>query len=93
MSAESRFPSMSCTSPVEVPCPPGPTLRDFAQVPTDAHNPYPPPSPAVALTHAPAGQAAPTTPAATLPEWAKYLIGGGVGLVVGFGVAKLLESE
>ena len=86
MSMHARFPSMDyCgTAAPDNSCAPPPDQK-WAQAPgSDPHNMYPPPGPAVALTHAPAGQVTPPTTTATpLPDWAKYLIGGAVGIAVG----------
>lgn len=96
MSMEARFPSMSyCgTASPDLSCAP-PADQKWAQAPGSApHNVYPPPSPATALTHAPAGQVTPPTVAGTpLPDWAKYLIGGAVGAVVGYVGCRVLAGE
>lgn len=96
MSNEARFPSLAvCGDPdtsVSVPCAVHPRY-DWPQAPgSDPHTQHPPLGPAVAMTYAPGGQATPTPPA-TLPEWAKWSIGIGAGLVVGYVGARVIHGE
>jgi len=46
------------------------------------------------MTYAPGGQATTTPPTTTtLPEWAKWSIGIGAGLVVGYVGGRLIHGE